>query len=57
VRTSAAIRSAATLGTSRAGRVGAELAVKVTKTPGELTVRSLTRDLDTDGRRITASFL
>ena len=33
-------------------------AVKVTKTPGELTVRSLTpATWDTAGRRITASFL
>jgi hypothetical protein len=32
--------------------------VKVTKTPGELTVRSLTpATWDTAGRRITASFL
>jgi hypothetical protein len=33
-------------------------AVKMTKTPGELTVRSLTpATWDTAGRRITASFL
>jgi hypothetical protein len=53
VRTSAAIRSAATLGTSRAGRVGAELALggsptmadAITSTAGMLQPARTTRVL------------